>query len=89
MPVIFHMMNGSTIATRGERLGIIRRIMFRCGIPIAVKAYQSNDRYIVRPRVITHAQEITDETAEVRKRAAAGKADGKKPGPTMMIPSGK
>lgn len=96
MPIVFHMLNGTPIAIRGERLGIIRTFMFRIGISIRGKSYTASDRYMIRPRAVSHIQEVTDEAAAVRKREFDRKeseknkdAGDKKPGPAMTIPSGK
>jgi hypothetical protein len=92
-------MNGTPLAIRGERLGFVRTMMFRLGIPIRGKSYTASDRYMIRPRAVSHFQEVTDEAAEMRKRerdkkaaekAAAEKGgNGKKAEPAMTIPSGK
>lgn len=93
MPVIFHLMNGTPIAIRGERLGIIKAIKYRCGIAFKAKSFESGDRFTVRPRATTHYQEITDTVASARRQAAEKRRhdekDGKKPGPAMTIPGGK
>lgn len=92
MPVIFHLVNGGTpLMVRGERLGFVRSLMYRLGLPFRAKAFTANDRFCIRPRATTHFQEISDHIAAERKKAFDEKKgkDGKKPGPTPAIPSGK
>lgn len=90
MPVIFHLMNGEHIAVRGEKLGFVRKTLYRFGIGFRTKSYTDNDRFIIRPRATTHIQEITAETAARRRAVNERKmAEGDKAKPAMSIPSGK
>lgn len=88
MPVIFHLLNGTAVATRGERLGMFKRMAYAIGFPIRVKSYMADDRYSIRPKATSHIQEITDAAAQARKKAHDEKPK-EKTQPKPLIPSGK
>lgn len=68
--ITVNFINGRALAARGNKLGILRRILIALHLPTPFQSYTSDDRWLVRPASVSHWSFIDDDTANARRKAA-------------------
>ncbi|MBE3040279.1 MAG: hypothetical protein IMZ62_15895 [Chloroflexi bacterium] len=97
MPIFFFLHSQKEpLVTRGEHLGIWKRILLKLGFAVPFKAAASKDIYYLAQRSISYPQKVSGADIQLRmeRQKAAQAAEAKRnpnpgPAPKAMVPKGK
>lgn len=68
--ILVNFQNGRGLSMRGQRLGLVRRILISLRIPTAYRSSTSEDWYLIMPASVSAFQVVDDEVAAARRKAA-------------------